>query len=75
VTTGFCVIAFIVSVQLVLTQQDEGDPISPAVEWLPNWVAFLVMPYAFAVMGIRFLAQAGTTATDTAAPPDERMPS
>jgi TRAP-type C4-dicarboxylate transport system permease small subunit len=75
VTTGFCVIAFIVSVQLVLTQQEEGDPISPAVEWMPNWVAFLVMPYAFAMMGIRFLAQAQTTATDTAAPPEERMPS
>lgn len=74
-TTGFCVIAFIVSVQLVMTQQDEGDPISPAVEWLPNWVAFLVMPYAFAVMGIRFLAQMATTATGTEAPPEERMPS
>jgi len=75
ITTGFCLIAFIVSVQLVLTQQEEGDPISPAVEWLPNWVAFLVMPYAFAVMTIRFLAQSVTNATETAAPVEERLPS
>lgn len=74
-TTAFCLIAFIVSVKLVLIQQSEGDPISPAVEWLPNWVAFLVMPYAFAVMTVRFLAQSVTTVTETAAPVEERMPS
>lgn len=74
VTTAFCVVAFVVAMKLVFLQHDEGDPISPAAEWLPTWVAFLVMPYAFLAMAIRFLAQSVTTATGTEAPAEERLP-
>jgi TRAP-type C4-dicarboxylate transport system permease small subunit len=74
ITTAFCLIAFVVSVKLVIIQEQEGAPVSAAVEWLPGWVAFLVMPYAFAAMTVRFLAQAVTTATGTAAPAEERLP-
>jgi len=73
-TTAFCLIAFVVSVKLVIIQEQEAAPVSAAVEWLPGWVAFLVMPYAFAAMTVRFLAQAVTTATGTAAPAEERLP-
>lgn len=75
ITTAFCLIAFYVSVKIVAQQHAEGDAISAAAEWLPWWVAFLVMPYAFAVMTVRFLAQAVTAATKTSAPVEERLPS
>jgi TRAP-type C4-dicarboxylate transport system permease small subunit len=75
VTAVFSIVAFVVAARLVVVQHDEGAPISAAVEWLPTWVAFLVMPYAFGAMTIRFLAQAVTEATETAEPPQERLPS
>jgi TRAP-type C4-dicarboxylate transport system permease small subunit len=74
VTAGFCVIAFYLSINLIQAQAKEGHTI-PAVDWLPTWVAFLAMPYAFGAMTVRFLAQGVTTATKTAEPIADRMPS
>ena len=34
--------------------------------WLPQWVVFLIFPYTFLAMAVRFLAQMVTTATKTA---------
>ncbi len=72
-TAGFCLICFYLSVNLILAQHKEGHTIT-AVEWLPTWVAFLAMPYAFGAMAIRFLAQSATTVTGTAEPVVERLP-
>ncbi len=74
VTSAFCVFALYASWKLVQAQQDEATAISDTVQWLPSWVAFLAMPYAFAAMTVRFLAQMVTTATDTAAPAEEHLP-
>jgi TRAP-type C4-dicarboxylate transport system permease small subunit len=49
--------------------------VSSAAEWIPSWLAYLVLPYAFGTMALRFAAQAVTTATGTAAPVEERLPS
>jgi TRAP-type C4-dicarboxylate transport system permease small subunit len=73
VTSGFCVLCLIVSVHLVQSQADQGLRIE-ANRWLETWQAFLVMPYTFAAMAIRFAAQMVTTATGTEAPPEERLP-
>lgn len=73
VTSAFCVAALAVSIHLVLQQRHEGHTIV-AVEWLPTWVAFLAMPYAFASMALRFAAQMVTTAADQAAPAEEHLP-
>ncbi len=73
VTTSFCVVALVISIDLVFHQRQEADLI-PTIDWLYTWEAFLVMPYAFGAMAIRFLGQAFTTATETAEPPGEQLP-
>lgn len=73
VTAGFCVLCFLLAVHLVQSQAKQGIVIE-ANRWLSLWQAFLVMPYAFAAMAVRFLAQAVTVATDTAAPDEDRLP-
>jgi TRAP-type C4-dicarboxylate transport system permease small subunit len=74
VTSAFCIFALYGSWKLVQAQQDEATAIIGA-DWLPSWVAFLAMPYAFAAMSVRFLAQMVTVVTNTEAPIEERMPS
>jgi len=74
VTAGFCLAAFRLSLDLVASQRGMGLTIDGN-EWLQMWQAFVVVPYAFAAMAIRFLAQAGTVATGTAEPVEERLPS
>jgi TRAP-type C4-dicarboxylate transport system permease small subunit len=82
--SGFCVVLLIVAVEMISFHRAAGDNVADAVTAadpipilgsLPKWVAFLVLGYAFAAMAIRFLAQAVTTATGTAAPAEERLPS
>lgn len=74
ITSAFCLACVAVSIKLILAQRAEGHAISPAVEWMPTWVAFLAMPYAFLGMGVRFLAQSWTTARQEAAPAEEQLP-
>jgi len=73
VTSAFCVVCAIIAIQLVQSQAREGVRIEDN-RWLALWQAYLVMPYAFAAMAIRFLGQAVTTATGTAAPDEDRLP-
>lgn len=73
VTSAFCVVCAIIAIQLVQSQAREGVVIEDN-RWLSLWQAYLVMPYAFAAMAIRFGAQAVTTGTGTAAPDDDRLP-
>lgn len=72
--SAFCVAACYLAIELVRSQRHHGLKID-ANDWLPTWLAFVIVPYAFAAMAIRFLAQASTTATGTAAPIEERLPS
>ena len=50
-----------------------GDLV-PTLDWLPQWVVFLVFPYVFGVMTLRLAAQAVTTATRTAVEGEEHLP-
>ena len=72
--SAFCAGAALLAWNLVLHQRHEGAPVV-ANEWLPSWVAFLVVPYAFAAMMVRLLAQSYTTVSRTAEPIEERLPS
>lgn len=73
VAAAFCAAAFLLSIDLVRSQMKLND-IVIGVEWLPTWQAFLVVPYAFCAMAVRFLAQAATIATGKAEPMEERLP-
>lgn len=73
VASAFCLAAFLLSVRLVESQMKLGVVVEDA-DWLSLWQAFLVVPYAFAAMAVRFLAQAATVATGKAEPMEERLP-
>jgi TRAP-type C4-dicarboxylate transport system permease small subunit len=73
VTAAFCLVCFLLSIYLVQSQADQGIKIE-ANRWLALWQAFLIMPYTFGIMALRFLAQAVTVATSTAKPEEERLP-
>lgn len=73
VTSAFCIGALLLSIDLVSSQKHFGTKIEDT-EWLALWQAFLVVPYAFAAMGVRFLAQAVTQGTRSAEPVEERLP-
>ena len=72
-TSAFCAALAVLSVQLVVANSHEGAFIE-ANEWLPRWVAFVVMPYVFAAMAVRMLAQSYTLSTDSAEPEEDRLP-
>ncbi|HVK75176.1 MAG TPA: TRAP transporter small permease [Kofleriaceae bacterium] len=74
VTAAFCVAAALLSIELVLDQRTRGIHIEDN-DWLEMWQAFVIAPYAFAAMTVRFLAQAVTQATGTSAPVEEKLPS
>jgi len=74
VAAAFCAAALLLALELVSAQRHEGL-IVDANDWLPTWTAFLIVPYAFAAMAIRLLAQAFTTGAQTAEPVEERLPS
>jgi TRAP-type C4-dicarboxylate transport system permease small subunit len=73
VTAAFCLGCFVLAVHLVRSQAAEGIKIEDN-RWLEVWQAFLIMPYTFAMMTLRFLAQAVTVATATAKPAEDRLP-
>jgi TRAP-type C4-dicarboxylate transport system permease small subunit len=73
VTSAFCVGALLLSIDLVASQRHLGVKIEDT-PWLSLWQAFLVVPYAFGAMAVRFLAQAVTQGTKTAEPVEERLP-
>lgn len=72
--SAFCAAAALLALYLVQHQRAEGLHID-ANDWLPTWSAFVIVPYAFAAMAVRLLAQTVTTATRTAEPIEERLPS
>lgn len=74
VASAFCAAAMLLAFELVQAQRHEGLRID-ANDWLPTWAAFVIVPYAFAAMAIRLLAQGYTTATRTSEPVEERLPS
>ncbi len=74
VASAFSAASLLLAWNLVTAQRHEGLKID-ANQWLPTWVAFLVVPYAFAAMAVRLAAQAVTTATGKAEPIEERLPS
>ena len=73
VTSAFCIGALLLSIDLVASQRHLGVKIEDT-PWLSLWQAFLVVPYAFGAMAVRFLAQAVTQGTKTAEPVEERLP-
>lgn len=73
VTSAFCVGAMLLAIDLVASQKQLGVKIEDT-EWLSLWQAFLVVPYAFGAMAVRFLAQAVTLGTKSAEPMEERLP-
>jgi TRAP-type C4-dicarboxylate transport system permease small subunit len=73
VASGFCLAALLLSIDLVSSQRHLGLTIEDT-EWLSLWQAFLVVPYAFGAMTVRYLAQAATLATGTSEPLEERLP-
>ncbi|KAB2904670.1 MAG: TRAP transporter small permease [Kofleriaceae bacterium] len=73
VTSAFCFAALLLSIDLVVSQKDLGVRIEDT-DWLALWQAFLVVPYAFGAMAVRFLAQAVTLGTKKAEPMEERLP-
>jgi len=73
VTSGFCLAGLLLSIHLVRSQAGQGLHVE-ANSWLPTWQAFLILPYTFAAMAVRFLAQAVTQTTGTARPEEARLP-
>jgi len=73
VTSAFCVVFLIFSLEVLKHQRTEASLIA-TFDTFETWEAFLVVPYAFAMMALRFLAQAWTTVADTAEPMEERLP-
>lgn len=73
VTSGFCVLFLVMSLDVLSHQRQEASLIA-TFESFETWQAFLVVPYAFAAMAVRFLAQAFTAASGSAEPMEERLP-
>lgn len=73
VASGFCLAALLLSIDLVASQRHLGVAIEDT-DWLKLWQAFLIVPYAFGAMALRFLAQAATLVTRTSEPVEERLP-
>ena len=73
ITSAFCACLAILSYQLVVANAHEGAYIE-ANTWLPRWAAFVIMPYVFAAMAVRMLAQSYTLSTGAAEPEEDRLP-
>ena len=70
-TTAFCICLFILSL-ISLADHHQGwvagdghADVVPTLEWLPQWGVFIIFPYVFLAMTIRFAAQTVTIATGT----------
>ena len=68
-----CIALLYLSVQMVFHDQSTNERILGLI-WMPLWFAVLIMPYTFAAMAIRMLAQSFTLATRTERPMDEQIP-
>jgi len=68
-TSAGCVVLFILSIESLSAHHANWSAADgyagtiPTLEWLPQWVVFLIFPYTFLAMAIRFAAQLVTTAT------------
>lgn len=80
VTSAFCAVLFILGVMSLIGHYDSWDAAGgegatvASLDWLPEWAVYLIFPYVFLAMTIRFLAQTVTVATGTDITP-ERGPS
>lgn len=73
VTAAFCVFAVYITYKSLMDEMTLGRV--SGVDAIPMWVVYLIFPYAFIAMAVRYLAQAVTTATKTEEPIEERLPS
>lgn len=73
VTSAFCIGLLMLSVNMVQQNMDTGEVIR-GLEWMPLWLAVSIMPYTFAAMAVRLLAQSFTVATRSAKPQEEQLP-
>ena len=74
-TSAFCVVLLVLSIESLAAHYAssaaaEGADTIPTLPWLPQWVVFLIFPYTFLAMAVRFLAQLVTTATRTDVTPE-----
>jgi TRAP-type C4-dicarboxylate transport system permease small subunit len=73
ITSGFCLLLLLLSLSMTLDHVGWQTTVD-ANQWLPAWLALLIMPYTFAAMTVRILAQTYTVATGQAAPAEEQLP-
>ena len=77
ITAACCVILFLLSIESLTAHHanwvaaDGYADTIPTMPWLPQWVVFMIFPYTFLAMTLRFMAQMVTTATRTEARPHE----
>lgn len=75
-TSAACVVLLLLSIESLSAHHktwaaaDGFADVIPTLEWLPQWVVFLIFPYTFLAMAVRFLAQVVTTATKTDITPE-----
>lgn len=73
VTSAFCIGLLLLSLNMVAHNQETGEVIR-GLEWMPLWFAVVIMPYTFAAMAMRLLAQSFTVLTRTEKPKEEQIP-
>lgn len=79
-TSAGCIVLFILSIESLSAHHanwsaaDGFADTIPTLEWLPQWVVFLIFPYTFLAMAIRFAAQLVTAATRTDRSPESEAP-
>jgi TRAP-type C4-dicarboxylate transport system permease small subunit len=73
VTSAFCIALLLLSIEMV-TDQMGWEATIKANDWLPSWVALAILPYTFAAMSVRLLAQTYTVATRRNKPVDDQLP-
>ncbi len=75
-TSAACIVLLLLSIESLGAHHrnwvaaDGFADVIPTLEWLPQWVVFLIFPYTFLAMAVRFLAQVVTTATKTDITPE-----
>lgn len=75
-TSAFCIMLFVLSVESLVAHHanwsaaDGFADTIPTLDWLPQWVVFMVFPYVFLAMTIRFASQMVTTAMRTDVTPE-----
>ena len=79
-TSAFSLALFILAVMSLVGHYDSWEAAGgqgatvASLDWLPEWAVYLIFPYVFLAMGVRFAAQMVTTAMGTDITP-ERGPS